>query len=336
MTRATERRHELREIPAVRIRTPPPTDGAARFILDAHSPVNAVQEAEACLALAASAMAGGVVAPGDAGFPFPKTQRRLRALVEALGAGRDAFRRAVLARGSSSADLLEIGASGVMDHPEAREWALTFREVDKIVTTRVAELLDRWENERAVSTFSEDEVLGMLRGVFDAVARMSRKDPAPYKVAYRPEEKGPGDYLLDFKLAGPDGSPNVTMPEILRDVIRDLACNARKYSSPGSLIAVRVKEGRDELVLEVEDQGIGISLFEFSRLGEAGFRGAAASRRKSGHGFGLAKALAVASAWGGAVEFRSLPDVGTVFYVRIPKPYAARRREAEAPDARAR
>jgi len=329
MTTRIERRHELREVPAVRIRTAPPADQEARFVLDAHSPVNAVQEAEACLTLAASAMAGNLVTPEDARFPFPKTQRRLRGLVDALYAGRHAFREAVKARGTSSVDLVEIGASGVMDHPEGRAWAMTFRDVEKIISARVAELLVRWEREHSVETFSEDEIRDMLREVFDAIANMSRKDAAPFKVAFRMEEKGAGDYLLDFELTGADGRPSAAMPEIMRDVIRDLACNARKYSAPGSLISVRVHEGRDELVVEVEDQGIGISLFEFSRLGEAGFRGAAASRRKSGHGFGLAKALAVASTWGGAVEFRSLPDVGTVFYVRIPKPYRARRRETE-------
>lgn len=323
-----EIRPSLKDIPAVRVKPAKGVDDDFRYILDAHSPVNAVQEAVRCLDLAAAALPGPAKTAGD--YPFPTIRARLRGMLDALSVGRENFKRAAADKSASRAALREIVGSGAMDHPPAKRWAMTFQKIELIIGARVAELLERWTKGHVVGTFSQDEVRAMLQGVLGVISEVSQSGAEPFGVSFDPDHRGPDDYLVRFSMTGPDGGDKVTMPEILRDVVRDLTCNARKYSAPGSEISVRVDEDDDGVSLEVEDQGIGISLLDFRRIGEAGYRGAAASRLKSGHGFGLAKACVVAEVWGGTVEFRSLPDVGAIFCVRIPKPYKAKSAPSDA------
>jgi signal transduction histidine kinase len=103
----------------------------------------------------------------------------------------------------------------------------------------------------------------------------------------------------------------------LEQVVANLVGNAVKYSPPGSLVAVTVTAAGGEVVLRVQDEGVGISpedqrqLFEpFRRVGEA-------ARTCPGSGLGLYVVQRIVEAHGGRVALRSAPGQGTTVEVRL-------------------
>ncbi|HEX8907670.1 MAG TPA: HAMP domain-containing sensor histidine kinase, partial [Anaeromyxobacteraceae bacterium] len=74
-------------------------------------------------------------------------------------------------------------------------------------------------------------------------------------------------------LALQDGLPDVDAdPALLRRVLDNLLDNARKYSDPGSPIALAARGRADELEIEVRDRGIGIDPADLPRLFTPFFR----------------------------------------------------------------
>jgi len=108
-------------------------------------------------------------------------------------------------------------------------------------------------------------------------------------------------------------------PERLRTALDALLENAVKYSEPGSGIELRARwAGRDEFVIEVEDEGIGIPREAmariFSRFGRAD---AARNRAVGGVGLGLAIVEAIAVHHGGRCTVRSGAR-GSIFALYLP------------------
>jgi two-component system phosphate regulon sensor histidine kinase PhoR len=102
-------------------------------------------------------------------------------------------------------------------------------------------------------------------------------------------------------------------------VLLNLLINAYKYTGEDKRIAVRVFDQGDEVVLEVEDNGIGIPLIDRRRIFEPFFRGDDRLRGMSpGAGLGLAITKAVVKAHRGEIEVESTEGRGTCMTVRLP------------------
>jgi PAS domain S-box-containing protein len=107
---------------------------------------------------------------------------------------------------------------------------------------------------------------------------------------------------------------------LLRQVVRKLVDNAVKYSPPGARVAVRGSARGDELALEVEDRGIGISQEHLSRIFEKFYMvDGGMTRRLGGTGVGLYLVREIVKLHHGAVDVQSLPGQGSVFSVRLPR-----------------
>ena len=96
--------------------------------------------------------------------------------------------------------------------------------------------------------------------------------------------------------------------------------NAVKFSPKGSLVRVRVRDAGARLLIEVIDQGQGISPdflpFIFDRFAQGG---TARNRRQSGLGLGLSIVKQLVEAHGGDVRASSDgPGQGATFSVQIP------------------
>jgi two-component system OmpR family sensor kinase len=105
----------------------------------------------------------------------------------------------------------------------------------------------------------------------------------------------------------------------LRAALDTLLENAVKYSSPGAAIELRARTcERGEVLIEVEDEGVGVPPEALSRIFERFARAdSARSRSAGGVGLGLAITDAIAKAHGGSCSVASTGS-GSVFALRLP------------------
>jgi len=112
--------------------------------------------------------------------------------------------------------------------------------------------------------------------------------------------------------------PAVEMDErLLRHILENLLSNAAKYSPEGSEIIVTLARRAEEVLIDVQDQGIGIPEPDQARLFET-FHRASNVENRPGTGLGLAIVRKAVDLHGGSISFASAPGQGTRFSVRLP------------------
>ena len=106
----------------------------------------------------------------------------------------------------------------------------------------------------------------------------------------------------------------------LTQVFSNLLINAAKYTNASGHIGVRASINRDEVVVVVSDDGIGISAELMPRLFTLFTQGhSALDRSEGGLGVGLALVRGLVTLHGGQVEAHSAgPNQGSEFVVRLP------------------
>ena len=184
-----------------------------------------------------------------------------------------------------------------------------------VLAMRATELIERADGWNHWSTVSLEHLQATLRANFEAIEKNSMRR---YHIAFAPEQRAPGDYLMEFHFRSRDGR-SIRMPVVLTDVVRDLACNARKYTDPGGWIRVTLVEEDNGLLLQVEDNGRGIPEDEIAGVVEFGQRASNVGNRvQTGGGFGMTRAYAVVKTFGGRMWIRSGNGEGTRVTIRIP------------------
>jgi two-component system OmpR family sensor kinase len=112
----------------------------------------------------------------------------------------------------------------------------------------------------------------------------------------------------------------------LRQVAANLVANAVTHTPPGTPVTVRTGIQDGDGVLEVSDQGPGLSPEQAERAFEPFYRSdPSRDRSTGGAGLGLAIVAAIAKAHGGRVRFDPTPGGGATFGIFIP-------RDDESPD----
>jgi signal transduction histidine kinase len=113
-------------------------------------------------------------------------------------------------------------------------------------------------------------------------------------------------------------------PNAIVTVLLNLLINAYKFTGEDKRIAVRAFDRADDVVLEVEDNGIGIPPNDRRRIFEPFFRSDDRLRAKSsGAGLGLAITKALVISHGGTITAHSREGHGTRMTVRLPMAPAA-------------
>lgn len=103
----------------------------------------------------------------------------------------------------------------------------------------------------------------------------------------------------------------------LRRALANLVDNALKYLGSGHRVVLSTEVVGREIILRVEDDGMGITPEDLPRVWERLFR-VDRSRSAPGMGLGLSLVRAIAEAHEGRAEVRSTPGKGSVFQLRLP------------------
>lgn len=104
----------------------------------------------------------------------------------------------------------------------------------------------------------------------------------------------------------------------LQRMLANLLDNALKYTPSGGTITASVNTNEGQIVISVNDTGIGISQDEVPNIFRRFYR-CDQSRSQAGIGLGLSLALAIARAHGGDITATSHPDKGSQFTVTLPQ-----------------
>ena len=112
----------------------------------------------------------------------------------------------------------------------------------------------------------------------------------------------------------------VVDPEGIRKVLNILIENAVKYSPEDSEVKISSQMRNKDILIKVEDRGIGIKPEEIRHIFDRFYR-ADSARTKSeagGYGLGLSIAKSIVEQHGGTIEAKSMPGKQTAFSVSLP------------------
>ncbi|MGH8977733.1 MAG: sensor histidine kinase [Acidimicrobiia bacterium] len=195
----------------------------------------------------------------------------------------------------------ELFRRGAAEHPD--DLAKAMRRIEE-EAKRMGVLVDdlllltRLDQRRPL----EQEVVDLARLASDAAADARAAHP---------------DHTITVSVAG---AVEVVGDESrLRQVFANLLTNACTHTPDGTTVRVGVVRNRADAVIEVADDGPGLSADEAVRVFEQFWR-ADTSRARShgGSGLGLSIVRAVAHAHGGTAELVSAPGEGATFRVTVP------------------
>lgn len=108
-------------------------------------------------------------------------------------------------------------------------------------------------------------------------------------------------------------------PTRLTQVLTNLLSNAIKYSPRGGRVRVLLEQSREEVLLSVSDEGVGIPPDEHERIFEPFRRSKGSSAEIPGIGLGLSVSRRIVRAHGGNIEVESQQGAGSTFRVRLPR-----------------
>jgi signal transduction histidine kinase len=104
----------------------------------------------------------------------------------------------------------------------------------------------------------------------------------------------------------------------IKQVLLNLLSNAIKYNRPNGTVMLRAEVTEKELVLYIQDTGLGIPDESLPHLFEKFFRVREHESRVAGTGLGLSICKQIIHGHGGRIEVKSKISVGTVFSVFLP------------------
>jgi signal transduction histidine kinase len=184
-----------------------------------------------------------------------------------------------------------------------------------ILEERAQETLTRLDDPDKWCDFSPEEIHLELLEFFAAIEKNSK---GRYRFIYNIARQQPSDYFCGVTIEAT--VPQLAMPLLVKDSMRDIIANARKYTAPGGTINVGILETATELRIVVQDTGCGIPADELQSVFHFGVRGSNAQHMQTmGGGLGLTKAFLVTKRFGGQLWISSELGVGTRITIAIPR-----------------
>lgn len=124
---------------------------------------------------------------------------------------------------------------------------------------------------------------------------------------------------LDFKIPKTDIHVR-TDNLIVKEVLTNLITNAVKYTPEGGTVTIRLRAKENSAVFAVSDSGIGIPKYSQDHIFSKFFRAQNVMRTETtGSGLGLYLVKGLVDNLGGTIWFKSEENVGSTFYLELPK-----------------
>jgi len=176
--------------------------------------------------------------------------------------------------------------------------------------------------------------------VVNGILDMSKMETGDFEIA--PEPFAPAQVIgnccdllaLKAREGGLEMSKRLPaeLPDIIADkralkqILLNLLSNAVKFTDRGGRVTVSASLDGDDMLLAVEDTGVGISAEDLPRIGRPFFqvRGAY-NRRHDGTGLGLSIVQGLVALHGGEMSITSRLGEGTRVTIRLPLDCEARR-----------
>jgi PAS domain S-box-containing protein len=238
--------------------------------------------------------------------PRKEAERRMRELEQIrkeserlITAGRLATRLAheinnPLAGIMSSFRLVKQGIP--KNHRHYRFVPMIDREINRIGSI-VRQTLDLGRTVRREATLTD------IATTMEEVVTILEPHSRQHEVSVRTETVVPAESWLD--------------DDALRQVLYNLISNAIEASRPGQVVVVSAGLASRELCLTIQDEGCGIPVGTRNRIFEPYFT-TKESGVSGGLGLGLSITKQIVDSLDGIIEYKSLPEKGTTFVVRIP------------------
>jgi cell cycle sensor histidine kinase DivJ len=176
---------------------------------------------------------------------------------------------------------------------------------------------------------SGNHLLAVVNGILD----MSKLETGDFEIS--PEPFGPAQVigsccdLLALKARETGIELTMRLPENLPEIVADkrsfkqillnLISNAVRFTERGGRVTVSAAVEAAEIVLSVEDTGVGISAEDLPKVGRPFFQARGTyDRRHDGTGLGLSIVRGLIDLHGGSMSVSSQVGQGTCFAVRLP------------------
>jgi signal transduction histidine kinase len=191
---------------------------------------------------------------------------------------------------------------------QQQKFLLNIKSSSKHLITVINEILDYSKMESGVITletipFSLEEMIDDVHSAFKNIA----------------DKKG---LTLTYKIDDAVSKKVLGDPVRLKQILLNLTGNALKFTEKGS-VEIRCKlwssePGRQEVLIEVEDTGIGIPVEAHNTIFEQFTQAdSSVTRKYGGTGLGLAISRKLVELHKGEIAVKSKPGQGSVFYFRI-------------------
>ncbi|ARV61557.1 PAS domain-containing sensor histidine kinase [Nostocales cyanobacterium HT-58-2] len=122
---------------------------------------------------------------------------------------------------------------------------------------------------------------------------------------------------IKFTISGDTSKPLSLDPKLINYIVTNLLENALKYSLPNSIVKFELCSSQDQVILSIQDQGIGIPQEDLPQIFGSFYRSKNIGK-VPGTGLGLSIVKQCVDLHKGKIDVNSIVGEGTTFTVRLP------------------
>jgi signal transduction histidine kinase len=106
--------------------------------------------------------------------------------------------------------------------------------------------------------------------------------------------------------------------DMLKRLFFNIIHNAISYSKPDGVVRISLATDKQNVIVRIADNGIGISAEDQKRIFDRFYRADSSRSRAKGYGLGLPISKSIVELHRGKISLHSIPDRGTTFIITLP------------------